>query len=82
MATGKIDDSKIIYSNDVVVLPVIQLPSMTFHDVKINVEDIKLSPYDPNTQTVEYSCAVPHPGVAFWQWEPVDARNCRMFLRA
>jgi hypothetical protein len=73
MAAGKIDDSKIIYSKDVVVLPVIQHPSMSFHDVKINIEDIKLSPYDPNTQTVEYSCVVPHPGVAFWQWKPVDA---------
>lgn len=72
MATGKLDDSKIIYSKDILLLPIINHRSKSFHDVKFKIEEIKLSPYDTNTQTVEYSCIVPHPGVTFWQWKPLD----------
>jgi hypothetical protein len=73
MAAGKIDDSKIIYSDDLILLPVIHHRSRTFHDVKFKIEEIRLSPFDTNTQTVKYSCIVPHPGVSFWQWKPIDA---------
>ncbi|HYH85451.1 MAG TPA: hypothetical protein VEX60_08205 [Pyrinomonadaceae bacterium] len=72
MATGKIDDSKIIYFDKHTPMPVVQHMSKQFHDVKFPIEEIKVCPFDPKTQTVEYSCVVPHPGVAFWQWKPRD----------
>lgn len=78
MAIGKIDDSKIIYYDDTLLMPVLQPLGERFHNVvSFPIQDIKLSPYDATTQTVAYSCVVPHPGVAYWQWRPVDAAALR-----
>ncbi len=68
MATGKIEDSKIIYSEEH-SKGILLVPS---GDVKFIINDIRISAYNPNTNTVEYSCIVPHPAVAYWQWNHVD----------
>lgn len=78
MASGQIDHTKIIYGEKQEPLPVIRyaitpyFDKKEFHNVKFKVERIRLCRFDAKTQTVRYSCIVPHPAVAFWQWDAVD----------
>ena len=70
MADGLIDHSKIIYGDKQKPLKPIHTYKKNFHNVKFQIRKIQLSKYDDTTQTVQYSCEVPHPAVAFWQWYP------------
>ena len=70
MADGRIDHSKIIYGDKQKPLKPIHTHKKKFHNVKFKIRKIQLSGYGDTTQTVQYSCEVPHPAVAFWQWYP------------
>ena len=72
MALGQIDHTKIIYGKKQKPIPVIHSRHQNFHNIEFKVEEILLSIYDPKTQTVQYSCIVPHPAVSFWQSIPVE----------
>ncbi len=72
MGSGNIDQEVIIYGGKQQPLEVVHGREQRFHAVRFPVTEVRLSRYDPKTGRVRYSCVVPHPVVAYWQWVPVD----------